>query len=295
MVSFDRPTPATFFEYEAYIVRWLEALARRSGFVVDYAANFDVHSEPSLLDAYKLVICGSHDEYWSPEEFEAFERRILHNGKNTIFFGANTAYWQVRYADLNGAPGNQDCGRQMICWKGLHDPIVSRGTGDRAVLQATARYRDGARRPENMLMGAAYQSWFLTGAGDAPKFSYRVERVDLPFFEGTGLRAGDELAEVVGYEWDNRDPKGDGRRLWDEEHSAIPVLPLDSIQVLFSGRPVDRLGRPGLAEAVYFVSPAGAKVFNSGSIRWAWGLGRAGFEREPFKRFNENLVLNLMT
>jgi hypothetical protein len=49
-----------------------------------------------------------------------------------------------------------------------------------------------------------------------------------------------------------------------------------------------------LAEAVYFVSPAGAKVFNAGSIRWAWGLGRAGFEREAFQRFNENLVLHLM-
>jgi hypothetical protein len=121
-----------------------------------------------------------------------------------------------------------------------------------------------------------------------------VQRIDLPFFQGTGLRVGDELAEVVGYEWDNRDPAGDGRRLWDQAHSSIPLLLLDSIQVLFSGHPVDRLGRPGLAEAVYFVSPAGAKVFNAGSIRWAWGLGRAGFEREAFQRFNENLVLHLM-
>lgn len=294
MVSFDRPTPPTFFEYEAYLVRWIEALGRRSGFAVDYAANFDVHADQSLLDSYKLVVCGSHDEYWSAEEFDAFERRILYNGRNTIFFGANTAYWQVRYADVNGAPGSQDRGRQMICWKSLDDPIVSRATGGRALLGATARYRDGARRPENMLMGAAYQSWFQAQAGDGPRFSYEVQRIDLPFFQGTGLRVGDELAEVVGYEWDNRDPAGDGRRLWDQAHSSIPLLLLDSIQVLFSGHPVDRLGRPGLAEAVYFVSPAGAKVFNAGSIRWAWGLGRAGFEREAFQRFNENLVLHLM-
>ena len=90
---------------------------------------------------------------------------------------------------------------------------------------ATARYRDGARRPETMLMGAAYQSWFKPHAEGGARFSYRVERTDLPFFQGSGLRVGDELAEVVGYEWDNRDPEGDGRRLWDEQKSAIPLLP----------------------------------------------------------------------
>jgi len=61
------------------------------------------------------------------------------------------------------------------------------------------------------------------------------------------------------------------------------------LQVLFTGTPVDLNGKTGKAEAVYFISEAGAHVFSTGTIRWAWGLGKPGFEREQFKRFNENL------
>jgi len=71
-------------------------------------------------------------------------------------------------------------------------------------------------------------------------------------------------------------------------------LPQESIKVLFQGSPTDADGKPGRAEAVYFRSPAGAKVFTAGSIRWAWGLGKSGFEREGFKRFNENLILDFL-
>jgi hypothetical protein len=42
-------------------------------------------------------------------------------------------------------------------------------------------------------------------------------------------------------------------------------------------------------EAVYFVSKAGAKVFNAGSIV-VWGLGKPEFEREKHKVFNRNLL-----
>jgi hypothetical protein len=71
--------------------------------------------------------------------------------------------------------------------------------------------------------------------------------------------------------------------------SAAP-LALERIKVLFRGTPIGGDGKPGRAEAVYFESAAGAKVFCAGSIRWVWGLGKPGFERAPFKRFNANLV-----
>jgi hypothetical protein len=154
-------------------------------------------------------------------------------------------------------------------------------------LLVTARFRDNARRPETMLTGVAYQDWF---ASDAPGVPYYVETTDAPFFEGTGYRPGDPAADVVGYEWDNRDPMGDGRRLWDKDRSHIGVFPAERIKVLFGGLASGEKTTNGRAEAVYFESDPGAKVFSSGSIRWCWGLGKPGFEREPFKRFNENLL-----
>ena len=137
-------------------------------------------------------------------------------------------------------------------------------------------------------MGGAFQSWFDPASGQRP--AYRVARTDLPFFAGTGWKVGDEAADVVGYEWDNRDPLGDGRRLWDAARSRIPALDPARVSVLFRGEAIDAKGKPGLAEATWFQSPAGAKVFTAGAVRWAWGLGKDGFVQPAFQRFNENLV-----
>jgi hypothetical protein len=85
---------------------------------------------------------------------------------------------------------------------------------------------------------------------------------------------------MVGYEWDNRAPEGNGNRLWDAAKSRITNLDEGRLQVLFTGSPVDLNGKSGNAEAVYFMSEAGAHVFSTGTIRWAWGLG-PGFEQGP--------------
>ena len=287
MVSFDRPAPPSFFEYDAYLVAWLEGLAASLG-GVDYAGNFDVHADLALMDSYQLVITGGHDEYWSKEEFDAFQRRIFTQGRNTAFFGADAAYCQVRYGDLNRAPGAADLGRQLVCYKTAADPIAARAGKLDPSLLITANFRQGARSPETMLMGSAFQNWFDAASPQRP--AYKVARTDLPFFAGTGWSVGDTAAEVVGYEWDNRDPLGDGQRLWDAARSRIAALDSARVSVLFRGEAVGADGKPGVAEATWFISPAGAKVFDAGSIRWSWGLGKADFVRPQFQKFNENLV-----
>ena len=71
--------------------------------------------------------------------------------------------------------------------------------------------------------------------------------------------------------------------------SAPPPIPADAIKVLFRGEPVDVDGRRGTAEAVYFRSSAGAKVFAAGSIYWVLGLNKPGYEQPAFARFNAQL------
>jgi len=82
----------------------------------------------------------------------------------------------------------------------------------------------------------------------------------------------------------------DGKRLWDKALSHNAAIPLEDIQVLFHGAPVDVDGDQGLAESIYWRSKAGAQVFSAGSIRWSWGLGKEGFVQPAFRTFNENLV-----
>jgi hypothetical protein len=298
MVSFDRPTGPDFFEYEYYFVLWLEELAALENLKVDYATNFDVHRDPTFAGQYKLFVSGSHNEYWSKEEFDAVYRRIFELGKSTLFLGANTAYWQVRYGDLDNPVAGAGRGRQLVCYKeslehAREDPVRQRVDNEReAMLQITAMFRDDARRPETMLMGVAYQSYFEVET-DA-KYPYFVVRNDLPFFPGADYNVGDSIGDIVGYEWDNMDPEGDGKRLWNAEKSQIPLLDPSLIKVVFRGAPVDLEGKQGIAEAVYFISAAGAKVFSTGSIRWAWGLGKEEFAQEKFKKFNRNLIMHLL-
>jgi len=302
MVSFDRPTPSEFYEWEYYFVLWLEKLASEERFSVSYATNFDLDTHDSFTSNYKLFVSVGHDEYWAKEEFDRTYDRIFHQGGNTLFLGANTAYWQVRYVNVND-PDNEG-GRQLVCYKSLVDPIADRVSVD-PELQVTARFRDGARLPETMLLGSAYQSNFKDRYQMEPRYAYYVENADHPLFEGTGYKKGDFVGEIIGHEWDNRDPEveypspgesivEDASRLWNENRSRIDSIPLDQIQVLFVGYPIDLFGREGRAEGVYFESPAGAKVFNAGTIRWSWGLGKEGYTQEKFQRFNRNLVLHFL-
>jgi hypothetical protein len=290
MISFDRPTPPSFFEYEYFLVRWLERTAAALGRTVDYATNFDVHGDPGVADRHRVLISGAHNEFWSKEEFDTVHRRIFERGRATMFLGANTAYWQVRYADANAPDRGAGRGRQLVCYKSIEDPIKYRVRPEEALDLITARFRDEARRPESMLMGSAYQNYFDAAAVPPITYPYVVARTDLPFFQGVGYEVGEAIGDVVGYEWDCRDPEGDGQRLWKRSTSRIPVIDVGSLKVLFTGAPVGIDGRPGVAEAVYFVSRAGAKVFNAGSIRWSWGLGKPGFARPKFTVFNRRLL-----
>ncbi len=277
VVSFDRPTEPSFFEYDVFLVGWLEGLAAGLG-GVDYATNFDVHADPTVIERYPLVLTSAHDEYWSGEEFDAFHRRIFTLGRNTAFLGADAAYCQVRYGDLNRGPGAPELGRQIVCYKTAADPIALRpGKGDPRRL-VTNNFRTDARRPETMLMGGAYQNWFQP---DGPQAAILLgQQRDLLFAEGTGWKVGDVAAHVVGYEWDNRDPDGDGKRLWDAARSLDPAIDPAAISVLFRGEAIADDGGKGLAEATYFRSPAGAQVFNAGAGRWAWASARSRL-RQP--------------
>ena len=290
MVTFDRPTPPDFYRWEYYLVTWLEKLKGESNFTVDYVSDFDIHSNKNLIDDYRLFITSGHSEYWTKEQFDSVYDRIFAKGKNTLFLGANMAFNQVRYSDVNSLPGSPDRGRQMISFKTVRDPIRHSMAGDPS-LYVTDKFRARARRPETMLTGVAYQSAFLN---PDLTFAYHVRDASLPLFQGTGYETGDFVGNIVGPEWDNTDPLGDGKRLWKAGISKIPELPRDSIQVLFSGKVIDVNGKEGLAEAAYFVSPAGAKVFSAGTIRWAWGLSKPGFVQAAFQRFNRNLILDFV-
>lgn len=289
MVSFDRPTRSDFFRWEYYYILWLEQFNRELGLTIHYATDFDIHQNAGYTKNYSLVISVGHDEYWTKEEFSHMYERIFVHGKNTLFLGANAAYWQVRYADVNTTLPASFQGRQMICFKYNVDPITFR-TGQDPILDKTGRFRGGKRRPETMLMGVSFQSNFYLGSGARYPYFVATDTTNHPLFANTGYQQGDAIGDLVGYEWDNTDPSLKKNRFWEEGTSRIPNLPKEKIHVLFRGEPIDAKGKLGKAEAVYFESDAGGKVFSSGTLRWPWGLTKDGFQQDAFKQFNRNLI-----
>ncbi len=291
MVSFDRPLDRTgmhhFFQWEDKWVVWLEKMSMKHKFSVAYATNFDVSIDPDYSREYRTLVTVGHDEYWTREEFENTYNRIYEHGQNTLFLGANLAYWQVRYLDINQPNGGEFFGRQMLCYKSPLDPIGLRSDAD-SLQDLTAQYRDLGRRPENMMMGVAFQ-----GAGRKRQL-YFVASTDSYLFSGTGYEPGELVGPIVGHEWDNLDPLGDGKRLYVEGVSAIPALPKSSLKVLFQGEPRNDNGKKQKAEAVYFVAESGAKVFSAGSVDWIKGLAMEGEAGDKFRKFNENLLLDFL-
>ncbi|HEX4382288.1 MAG TPA: N,N-dimethylformamidase beta subunit family domain-containing protein [Myxococcales bacterium] len=239
-VSFDRPYDSDFgsgqiLRYEALMARFLE----RNGYDVSYTTNLDVARE----GAHALVRRGAflsvgHDEYWDGDERDAVQA-ARDVGMPAYFFGANAAYWKTRQ-ESPGVDGNS---RIVTCYK-LHpnkDPLAN-------TKAATARYRDDEiGEPEEALDGTMYESWLLFGE------PWTVQNAGDPLYAGTGLREGDTIAQMVGYEYD--------RTFNLDTPSPVTVVSHSPV--------VDAEGRPSFQQATYYRAPSGALVFGAGSIYYS--------------------------
>ncbi len=227
----------------------------RYGYDVSYTTDLDTDRDPGELLRHRLVVTAGHDEYWTSTMRDAFSRARDAN-VNLAFMGANTAYWQMRY---------EDGGRTIVEYR----------TGDRDPEPSTAlktvRFRDLVPpRPECQLVGVqstaiGFGDYTATAAGYTPPD---------PWFAGTGFRASSTLPRLVGYEYDTR---VDGC-----------VTPAPTVLFHYSAS-----NNPN-ADAVRYIAPSGARVFSSGSIRFATGLDPLRGRGDPrLQRFMRNALTDL--
>jgi hypothetical protein len=234
-VSFNRPydqRSPNFRDFELPLVHFLE----ESGYDVSYATDADTDHDPAELLRHRLVIVAGHDEYWTKRMRDGFETaRSL--GTNLAFMGANTGYWQMRYASL---------GRVIVEYRiGTLDPEPNPAL-------KTIRFRDLVPpRPECELEGVEYTRSGVESIGGQHDYGVAPAALSDPWFAGTGFTASSVLPGLVGYEWDAVQP---GCR-------TPPLI------VLFHFT-----GPPAPADAVRFVAPSGAIVFSAGSLSFAKGL-----------------------
>jgi hypothetical protein len=259
-VSFDRPYAMDAYgvrldgagdflrRWEYNAVRFLE----REGYDVSYTTDVDTHERPIVSDAtplaHRVFLSVGHDEYWS-RSMRLHVEQARDRGVHLAFLGADVCYWQIRFEP--NASGSED--RTIVAYKeaaGTLDPLAIDGQpqNDRLI---TGRWRDRpTSRPEERLVGVMY-------AADPVDADIIVSQPEHWAFAGTGLKNGDALRGLLGYE----------------------------VDAMYGGGPpgIERLahspfveqgtqGKVRYADMTMYAAGSNALVFATGSIQWSWGL-----------------------
>jgi hypothetical protein len=260
-VSFDRPYglfthpvnkhktsggSGEFLPWEFPLSFWLE----QHGYDVSYISNVDTHADPKGLLRTKGFISVGHDEYWSVEMYDNV-LKSRDEGVSLAFLSANAAFCVVpMLPSRNGMP-HRTIRREgwfmplppgakippkMINQKGFQ-PVVG---------------RDGAQ-----LMGARTPRAF-NGVGD-----WTCAKPEHWLFEGTGMKAGDSIENLVGWEM-----------------HADPATDLPGMQVVAEG-PTSTGRNEGVYTSTIYDGPKGNIVFNAATIWWANGLSSPPGHKNP--------------
>ncbi len=271
-VSFDRPLAAAnlgltntdgfntnnMLAWEYNMVRWQES----QGYDVSYFTNIDTSINPLQLYSQNVFQVTGHDEYWSMDMMNNVTN-ARDKGINLAFFSANTAYWQVRFEPSSNGQAN----RVMTVYKDTSgigtsgDPLDPIAQTDPSA--ATTLFRSPqVNRPENALMGVGYLSDTSNVYGG---YDFVVSNASDPYYANTGLKNGDKLRGLVGYEWDGLLNNGFAP-------PGLVVLSQSPVQANTVLPPLPSGTNPNISNAVRYTAASGAKVFSTGSVQWVWGL-----------------------
>jgi N,N-dimethylformamidase beta subunit-like, C-terminal len=254
-VSFDRPYDLDggagyLRRWELQFIRWME----RNGRDVEYIADLDLERFPDLVTGRRLVVMAGHLEYWSRPMRTSIEAAIA-SGINVAFLTGNEVYWQTRLED--GPTGR--AGR-ITCYKSrTADPITATQPS-----LTTCRWREApVNEPEAPLIGEMYghvvkrvADWIVQGEGHW-------------FYEGTGLRNGDALSNLVGQEYDSYFP--------DLANPGTVLLANSPVQAALND-PQDpgAYPSPSIHNATVYTDASGATVVAAGTFQWSWAIDDYG-------------------
>jgi hypothetical protein len=234
---FDAPLSqgsGEFLLWEFPIAFWLE----QQGYDITYISNHDTHRDPHGLLRGRGFLSVGHDEYWTPEMFWNV-RKAVDDGVGVLFLSGNTCCGRIALSP-DGA-GRAD---RVFERTGVFGPPG--GTREFVAMASLAHERPYA----NELVGA-HSTGPVTGGAD-----WTCAEPDHWIFHGTGMKQGDGIPGLVGWEW-HGDP-----------------APIPGLQVVATGPTCDAPGKPngGVYTATIYPGPKGNPVFNASTIWWGDGL-----------------------
>jgi hypothetical protein len=263
-VSFDRPygreaqfegvvnDPLTvgsgeFLPLEFPLAYWLE----EHGYNVSYCSNSDMLTPERGLKCKAFISVG-HDEYWDIRQFRSVEK-MRDSGVNLLFLSGNAVCWVTPYRESHDGRANR---------------IMFRGGpygADRDYAQR--RQKENGPFPERgpdegFLMGARNVEP-VNGGGD-----WIVVKPEHWIFEGTGVKKGDRIPGLIGWEY-HGDP------------AEIPGLEVVGAGTAWVGGVT-----PQHWTATIYPGPKGNFVFNASTIFWSQGLSSPPGHTLPWSHFS---------
>lgn len=236
------------------MVRWLE----KNNLDVTYISNTDVHTRVNKWSKPKLFLTQGHDEYWS-WSMRDNTMKWRDDGVHMAFLGSNTAFWQIRYEDISENSTDFEEPRTVVCFRRpKKDPVKDQ--------YRTLKWRN-VGRPEALMVGVEY----IFPLGDPFDEDLTVFDHSHWIFNGTGVKKGDKIHGLLGYEVDRIENTIASRNNTEES--------IQNITKLFETPLVNRANKTIVAQSSFFTAKSGAHVFGAGTMQWSWGLDDYGVQQ----------------
>jgi len=230
-----------FLLFEFPFTYWLE----KHGYDVTYGTNEDVHASLDTVARCKAFLSVGHDEYWSRPQFDHVSEAVR-RGVNVGFFSGNSVCFVTPFSPSSDGRANRIIERR------------GRYGGVRPEEEKWMADLPEAGPDEATLIGARTVIPF-NGSGD-----WVCTKPDHWAFAGTGMKAGDRIPGLVGW-----------------EHHGNPA-PIPGLEVLAAGKTWNGAEQESHYEATIYPGPRGNTVFNAATIFWAQGLSSPPGHWLPF-------------
>jgi len=260
-VSFDRPYAlfthpvnkikksggsGEYLPWEFPLAFWME----QYGYDVSYISNIDTHADPDGLLRTKGFISVGHDEYWTLDMYNNV-LKARDEGVSLAFFGGNSVLCVIPMLPSGNGTPNRATRREgfFLPVSGKIPEAVKRRMVNVGGFEPNMG-PDGAQ-----LMGARLDTSGKGGGGGRGSGDWTCAKPDHWLFEGTGMKKGDSVKGLIGWEW----------------HGA-PAMDLPGMSVVAEGTPFIN-GKPmGRYTSTLYDGPKDNIVFNAATIWWANGL-----------------------
>ena len=264
------------FSGDLHLVEWLEHEGYPHDVLTDEALHFD---GASLLEGYRVVITGTHPEYWSEQMLDAVGEYLAGGGR-LMYLGANGFYWVTAFdpqrphvIEIRRTPGT------TRAWEAAAGEYHLSSTGEPGGL-----WRHRGREPQKLLgVGFTAQGFdrnapYYVNPDLDPRAAFVFDGVDT-----SDGKFGDHPSLVLrhgaaGFELDRADyvlgtPVGTlllaSTRNTDFSDSYQHVVEEIMMSNSRQGATVNELVRADMVMVPY---PQGGAVFSVGSIAWCGSL-----------------------